>query len=103
MSADQSYKRGDEAYTDDGALFARSGTSHPLGKLTYLAKTVIPESVADVLAERARASGMGDTELHRDNLCRWACGEEIDGLIERQLRVASMTRSNSGPEKDGQS
>ncbi|MBB5443657.1 MULTISPECIES: hypothetical protein [unclassified Paraburkholderia] len=103
MPNGQTYHISDEAHADDAALFARSGTSHPLGKLTFLAKTVIPESVGDVLAERARAAGMGVTELHREILCRWACGDEIDRLIERRRRVASMNGSNSGPERGGRS
>jgi hypothetical protein len=88
---------------DEAVLFARSGVSHPLGKLTCLAKTVIPESVGDVLAERARAAGMGVTELHREILCRWAYGDEIDRLNEHRRRVALMNGSNSGPENGGES
>jgi hypothetical protein len=104
MPNDHAYLAGDDPRADDdAALFARSGTSHPLGKLTYLAKTVIPESVGDVLAERARAAGMGVTELHREILCRWAYGDEIDRLLNERRRVATMNRSDSGPERGGQS
>lgn len=85
-------------HADDVALFARSGTSHPLGKLTYLAKTVVPESVGDALAERARAAGMGVTELHREILCRWAYGDEIDRLLNERRRVASLNWTGTGPE-----
>ncbi|NML34537.1 hypothetical protein [Paraburkholderia antibiotica] len=88
---------------DDEVLFARSGMSHPLGKLVSMMKTVVPEVVEDRMIAAARAEGMSMAELHREILCRWACGDEIDRLVERRRRVALMNGSNSGPERGSQS
>ncbi|SIO50769.1 hypothetical protein SAMN05444172_2606 [Burkholderia sp. GAS332] len=82
-------------------LFSRSGASHPLGKLIAVEKTVVPEVVSDILVERARALQMTVTELHREILCRWACGGEIDRLLSERRRVASMNGAGSGPESGG--
>lgn len=81
---------------DDEVLFARSGMSHPLGKLTAIEKVALPEIVSDILAERARAARMTTAELHREVMCRWACGDDLDRVLAERRRVASMNGAGIG-------
>lgn len=81
---------------EDAVLFARSGMSHPLGKLTAIEKVALPELVSDILAERARAARMSTAELHREILCQWACGDDYDRVLAERRRVASMNGAGIG-------
>ncbi|MBN3777415.1 ribbon-helix-helix protein, CopG family [Burkholderia sp. Ac-20345] len=86
---------------NDEVLFARSGTSHPLGKLCEIEKAPVPEIVSDVITQRARAAGMSRSELIRDVLCWWACPDDMERLLAERRRVAAMNRPGNGTDGDG--
>lgn len=99
---DQTSLAGDDLHADDdAALFARSGMSHPLGKLTAIEKVALPEIVSDILAERACAAKMSVAELHREVMCQWACGNNYDRILAERRRVASMNGPGIGTEGGG--
>lgn len=77
---------------DESVVFARSGKTNPLGKMTAeISKMNIPEVTKEVLEDRARAQGMGVTEYCRLVLMVHAHGiEYLLSLEKERLQVAAL-------------
>lgn len=73
---------------EDLLLLARGPGSHPMGKLTFQAKTDLPEEVGDVLVAAARHTGMTTAELLREIVCWWACPDLMKRLQDQRADVA---------------
>ncbi|MBB3010673.1 hypothetical protein [Cupriavidus alkaliphilus] len=85
--------------TVETPLFARSPTSHPLGKLTFQAKVDLPEVVGEIIVSRACECGMSTAELIRDVLSWWACPDTLQRLLDEREKVARGNLAGIVPNK----
>jgi hypothetical protein len=67
---------------------SRTGSTNPLGKLTFEVKTRIPESVGDELSRSAAAIGVSVSEYLRDLIVVHVMGEDhVRRMYEERLAV----------------
>ena len=75
---------------------SRSGSSSPLGKLSYEVKTGVAECVGEALERLAREAGMGERECIREVLTIHALGyDHVRRLYQDRLEMLSRI----GPER----
>lgn len=85
---------------DDEVMFSRGPMSHPLGKLTRIEKVALPEVVSEIIEKKAAGAGMTFCELHREILCRWACGDYLDSVINKRRELAAINAAGKGHENN---
>lgn len=76
---------------------SRSGSSSPLGKLSYETKVRVAEVVGEELERQARALGLGVGEYIREVLTIKALGyDHVRKLYEDRLEMVAGTGTESG-------
>ena len=77
---------------------SRSGSTSPLGKLSYEVKTGVAEVVGEELERMARAAGMGEREYIREVLTIHALGyDHVRKLYQDRLEMLARIGPESGP------
>lgn len=78
---------------------SRSGTTSPLGKLSYEIKVRVAESVGEELEQQARALGLGVGELVREVLTIKALGyDHVRKLYQDRLEMVAGNGTERGRE-----
>lgn len=76
---------------------SRSGSTSPLGKLTYETKVRVAEPVGDELERQARALGLGVGEYIREILTIKALGyDHVRKLYQDRLEMVAGNGTESG-------
>lgn len=73
--------------TNDIPVFARTSSSHPLGKLTFQVKTDLPEEAGEALVALARDLNMSTAELTRELLCWRLLPDRMQSVMEQRAKV----------------
>lgn len=77
---------------------SRSGSTIPLGKLSYETKVRVAEPVGEELERQARDLGLGVAEYIREVLTIKALGyEHVRRLYQDRLEMVAGTGTESGP------
>lgn len=76
---------------------SRSGSTSPLGKLSYETKVRVAERVGEELERQARELGLGTTEYIREILTIKALGyDHVRNLYQARLEMVAGTGTESG-------